>query len=146
MWFTLQDKNETCPILSQYVQLLSLILMNLTLILLLAAIEVTPEQECALFHSKVRKQQWIYFYLKVVLSRRRRLSRWLDSTPPLNPARDHLPTRKWASGGGGHTDSTHPMWASVGLSGSYCTSCPTVIHTLHFPAHMTALMHAVPAL
>lgn len=55
-------------------QLLSLILMNLTLILMLAAVEVTPEQECALLHSEVRKQWWICFYLKVVLSRRRHLS------------------------------------------------------------------------
>lgn len=63
-------------------------------------IKVTPEQVCALLHSNVRKQQQHYFYFKVVLSQRTSLSRWLDSIPPLNPARDHPPSWKWASGGG----------------------------------------------
>jgi len=47
--------------------------------------------------------------------------------------------------GAGHTDFTRPMWASVVLSGCYCTSFPTLMHTFYSPAYMMALMHYVPA-
>lgn len=118
--------------------------MNLTLILMLVAIKVTPEQVCALLHSKVRKQQRHYFYL--VLSLRTILSWWLDNTPPLNPARDHLPFWKWASGGRRPHRFHSPH---VG----FCCPLRVLLHIFsHCDAHIVfsspydgTLMHYVPA-